>query len=982
MPQCAVSTCRNNHRKTKGRRVRYHRFPAEDDVRSRWVSVCGRSFNTATARVCSLHFSPHSYERDVEHELLGLPPRSRLKRGAVPDRAVPISLPSLISKLKQPRQRQQQVNSSKRGGRKPRPPQYEEEEEAAADRDVTTDYDILLALGLTPIKKNHQDGDDYDLNRMHVMEDEGSKPSAILENLPKTNGSPTPCQNAVPTLDSEKKGASDQEDVATGTNKDESQQKVPSSELLGPSKHMAQEEEEEIHKDREGSDAENKSSTSEIKHTQTADQDEKGNEASGDDAPEAEKMPTESEIPSTKKMVEHNNKPQQDDLCSLPPSPEDDDENSATSSPESQGVVSKRSQNTRRKHISSDSDSDTPAIVKKLKLSSREYEERERMVNEYVDSASRTGLEEIQKYTEKLQQEIHTLNTLARAKEHEWNNIIRLKKVKEEMYLRLQRKRQVILLTMGNVTKPSDTMDWDLSSDTRFGECSVGIGGIPSSGDSASLKASSTKINSKEQNTVSQFNLQPPQVGGMSVLKSSQNQLPLMMVPIVSSGPGGLTASLSTSTVPSQSTAPSASSIKVPDLGNRDKSGGRIHRPILPKPTTAVLVPSGNIGTNGSNNNGQNPVIGEGRQGPILDVRSIIADYRSRHPETVPRRGRRLKSSLSPTPNAQQLTDNLVSSTRVSGGGGILSMASLALGSGSQMRSGLVGSAPEVGDISFFLNAVGEAAARQDTSRPSSADSSRSGAPSHATPEPGSNANSGGSSGGISFKDVLVQFAKLSQTEQRHEPLPATTTASKPPPYPEVTLHPVLAPHSPPHQSPSSSLLHGILTKSNNAAQHRGDTSISARPTTFSPTLARLLTAPERLPSVISTNATTFHGTAAHVSISDLLSTSKTRNEITITPVAAQPVKAKEEVVLVEEEQEDSADRLVIDESGDGDGRRSQGENEDDQGPEMAAEDVPECQGCHQRAAQFVCAGCGNQWYCSRDCQVSAWDEHSEVCSG
>lgn len=30
----------------------------------------------------------------------------------------------------------------------------------------------------------------------------------------------------------------------------------------------------------------------------------------------------------------------------------------------------------------------------------------------------------------------------------------------------------------------------------------------------------------------------------------------------------------------------------------------------------------------------------------------------------------------------------------------------------------------------------------------------------------------------------------------------------------------------------------------------------------------------------------------------------------------------------------------------------------------------PRCQGCHDRAAQFVCAGCGNQWYCSRECQV------------
>ncbi|GFG35453.1 hypothetical protein Cfor_09111, partial [Coptotermes formosanus] len=102
------------------------------------------------------------YERDVEHELLGLPPRSRLKRGAVPDRAVPISLPSLIGKWKQPRQRQQQVNTSKRGGRKPRTPLCEDEDAAVAEnRDVTTRFDILLALGLKPINKNHQDGDDY-----------------------------------------------------------------------------------------------------------------------------------------------------------------------------------------------------------------------------------------------------------------------------------------------------------------------------------------------------------------------------------------------------------------------------------------------------------------------------------------------------------------------------------------------------------------------------------------------------------------------------------------------------------------------------------------------------------------------------------------------------------------------------------------------------------------------------------------------------
>ena len=32
--------------------------------------------------------------------------------------------------------------------------------------------------------------------------------------------------------------------------------------------------------------------------------------------------------------------------------------------------------------------------------------------------------------------------------------------------------------------------------------------------------------------------------------------------------------------------------------------------------------------------------------------------------------------------------------------------------------------------------------------------------------------------------------------------------------------------------------------------------------------------------------------------------------------------------------------------------------------------EVPKCQGCNERVAQFVCAGCSSQWYCSRECQV------------
>lgn len=79
------------------------------------------------------------------------------------------------------------------------------------------------------------------------------------------------------------------------------------------------------------------------------------------------------------------------------------------------------------------------------------------------------------------------------------------------------------------------------------------------------------------------------------------------------------------------------------DLGERssDSSGSKKEK------TTRVslqqrVTPSK---TNGESNRKQNEAsspesrqIGEGRQGAIVDVRSIIADHRLKHPETVPRR--------------------------------------------------------------------------------------------------------------------------------------------------------------------------------------------------------------------------------------------------------------------------------------------------------------------------------------------------------
>lgn len=46
-------------------------------------------------------------------------------------------------------------------------------------------------------------------------------------------------------------------------------------------------------------------------------------------------------------------------------------------------------------------------------------------------------------------------------------------------------------------------------------------------------------------------------------------------------------------------------------------------------------------------------------------------------------------------------------------------------------------------------------------------------------------------------------------------------------------------------------------------------------------------------------------------------------------------------------------------------------ETEDFENPDRAklAADLL-CQGCKKNKAFFMCAGCSQQWYCSKDCQV------------
>lgn len=67
-------------------------FPSSPTLASKWTELCGygeKMLPPPHSRVCSEHFSPLSYQRDLQHELLGLPLRKKLKRDALPDQNLP-----------------------------------------------------------------------------------------------------------------------------------------------------------------------------------------------------------------------------------------------------------------------------------------------------------------------------------------------------------------------------------------------------------------------------------------------------------------------------------------------------------------------------------------------------------------------------------------------------------------------------------------------------------------------------------------------------------------------------------------------------------------------------------------------------------------------------------------------------------------------------------------------------------------------------
>lgn len=126
MPQCAVWNCSSLHGQIdkEGKKISLHAFPLKDATRLKaWVHACGRQdfIPNKVDRVCSLHFNPEDFERDLQLELMGQDPTKRkratkLKPGTVPH--LPKDHPGAIRTGTESKRREQSIKRAERAAHK------------------------------------------------------------------------------------------------------------------------------------------------------------------------------------------------------------------------------------------------------------------------------------------------------------------------------------------------------------------------------------------------------------------------------------------------------------------------------------------------------------------------------------------------------------------------------------------------------------------------------------------------------------------------------------------------------------------------------------------------------------------------------------------------------------------------------------------------------------------------------------------------
>ena len=84
MVYCVAFDCNNDSRYTTG--ISYHCFSSDPSIREQWLAKISRADLVISkhSRLCSVHFTPDCYERDLKAELLGSKPKAILKPDAIP----------------------------------------------------------------------------------------------------------------------------------------------------------------------------------------------------------------------------------------------------------------------------------------------------------------------------------------------------------------------------------------------------------------------------------------------------------------------------------------------------------------------------------------------------------------------------------------------------------------------------------------------------------------------------------------------------------------------------------------------------------------------------------------------------------------------------------------------------------------------------------------------------------------------------------
>lgn len=137
--------------------------------------------------------------------------------------------------------------------------------------------------------------------------------------------------------------------------------------------------------------------------------------------------------------------------------PNTTDSNSKETVPTVQNVVEKTIEAVNKakpnyKRSRSDSPVDDVQPTKRLKTElEQNFVGHNKRVQEYIDKTSNNSIDEINNHVESLLSEVQELHAMAAAKEQEWNNILYLKNVKEEIICRLTRKKSVMEISSTKV---------------------------------------------------------------------------------------------------------------------------------------------------------------------------------------------------------------------------------------------------------------------------------------------------------------------------------------------------------------------------------------------------------------------------------------------------------------------------------------------------------------------------------------------------